>query len=232
MGCGGCEAKTPEKVTAKSNGTTQTTPFTASGTGAGSYALVAIGTINLSRADGATLLCDYTTVDVVPTNGSCNADCSQATTCSFSVVCKFKFTGSAPAGAQGQNDPTFGPDVEFTPPAGYDVGGGSIDIEHVTEVVGFLPGDPDDPADTGTYLYDVTYDVTGTVAPGCGSSVSITVNFANLATTTAGWTRTNTAAVEPDSMTFTCEACKASKRVKELTQASGKNAVADIESRE
>lgn len=230
MPCGGCEAATPQLVTANADGTTTTAPFTASGSGAASYALVDTGTVALTRtSDGADLTVDFTTVDVTPTGGACAADGSQATSCSFAVSCTFKFTGSAPAGTDGENDPTFGPDLEFTPPAGYDVGGASIDLTHTTEVVGFIP-DPD--GGNGTYLYDVTYVVTGTVTPGCGASVSLLVNFANLAVQTTGWTRVNTPAAEPDTMTFACAPCKTSKRVVVLSQASGKNAVADIESRE
>lgn len=225
MACGGCEAKTPVELYLGASGSTLRHSL-APNWGGVSPALHTPVYIELTEPGGGTM--DAGAIwppeaVVTESNGSCNADCSQATSCSVVLTFKLTFFAIMPDPSGAGPDPNFGPILTFTPPAGGTVEGGStIDLEPETTVTGVTVRD-DEAGIVGSVSYLVKYTVAVTFEPGCGNTASYVIGFANFAIDPgAGWTRTNPVQNSP-TFEIGCHECQGSKRGS-ITQATAGNA--------
>lgn len=229
MGCGGCEAKLVKELYTDANGNAASAPVNSQGGYLRGQTQVQI---ELTEPGGGIMDTFLTASGSILTNGACDANCGQAQSCSVLMMFMLRFLAIMPDPSGAGPDPNFGPILTFTPPAGGTVNGGAtIDISPQSRVQNITVRD-DEEGTVGSVSYIVDYKVEMTFTPGCGNTASYVIGFANFALDPAtGWSRVNPV---QDSPTFEigCEPCKASKRVRELLQSDGKNAVADIESRE
>ncbi len=230
MGCGGCEAKTVQEVYADTQGVTRRAALSATGPTQVHTAVL----IQLAEPGGGVMETSADTpmeVRVQSTSGACDASCAEVTSCRVVLTCTLSFLAIMPDPNGTGPQAGFGPILTFTPPAGGTVEGGStIDISPESTVLAVTIRD-DAEGTVGSVSYSVDYSVEVTFEPGCGNTASYVIGYANFAIDPlAGWTRTNPTQNSP-TFEIGCEECKASKRAT-ITQASGKNAVADIESRE
>ncbi len=222
MACGGCEAKTPVEVWTDDDGSVQRTALSPVGLVSDIHTPVYI---ELTEPGGGTMDAGnlwLPEVSAVTTNGTCNADCSQATSCSVVLTFTLTFFAVMPDPSGAGPDPNFGPILTFTPPAGGTVeGGATIDITPVsTPQIVTVRDDANGVVGSVSYLVKYTVDVT--FAPGCGNTASYVIGFANFAVDPgAGWTRNNPVQNSP-TFEIGCEDCQGGKRGS-VTQASGKN---------
>jgi len=204
--CGGCEAAIPRYSNSLTVGFSD---FTA--TDGGEYQHDPVVGPEFEGASGSDV---YTalapTLDVLPGNGECNADCTQLTSCDFTLTLTLTVTliTTDPNGS--------GPALFFTPPWG----GGQQSMTKGTPVT-----EEYDPVD-GVYTITIAHTFEDTITPGCDTTVSFTLadtDFDIDSITGGAWTKSAGDDDEDTDYEFECEPCDgASASLDVTTQASGK----------